>query len=150
MLSSRSILCALAAMTLPAASFAQSTAPTSAAATPEDVVRRYLDRGAAGDLAAVQPMLAEQCADTPVGRVEGVMVMGVRMTIRTVHTQVLSSSATEARVRYTVSGSAQGQNTTTRILGATVRIGRVRMANVTQSNVLRLVRTNGRWVIACR
>lgn len=152
MLSLRSIVGALASLTFASsAAHAQSAAPTAPATqSPEEVVRRYLDRGAAGDLAAVRALVDDGCADTPIGRAEGVMVMGVRMTIRTVRTQVVSTSATEARVRYTVSGSAQGQNATTRILGATVRIGRVRVANVTQSNVLRLVRANGRWVIVCR
>ncbi len=121
----------------------------NAPSTPDAVVRQYLERGAAGDLAAVRPLIADRCEDSAVGRVEAVMIMGVRMTIRSIRVNVLSTSATEARVRYAIAGSAQGNNATTRILGATVRIGRVRVANVTQSNVLRLVRSNGRWVIAC-
>lgn len=137
---------ALASLSLASSSALAQAAP----ATPDAVVRQYLERGAAGDLAAVRPLLVDHCEDTAVGRVEGVMVMGVRMTIRTIRVQVVSSNATEARVRYSISGSAQGSNATTRILGATVRIGRVRVANVTQSNVLRLQRVNGRWLIACR
>jgi len=129
---------------------ASSAFAQSAPSTPDAVVRLYLERGAAGDLAAVRPLLVDRCEDTPVGRVEGVMVMGVRMTVRSIRVQVISSTANEARVRYSITGSAQGSNATTRILGATVRIGRVRVANVTQSNVLALRRVNGRWLIACR
>jgi hypothetical protein len=141
---------ALAAALCAALAAPSLTAAQPTAQSPEDVVRRYLERGAAGDLAAVRSLCNSGCDDTAVGRAEGVMVMGVRMTIRTVRTNVLASSATEARVRYTVTGSAQGSNSTTRILGTTVRIGRVRAANVTLSNVLRLVRVQGRWVISCR
>jgi hypothetical protein len=122
--------------------------PLDASVTPRCTVRS--PAVFTGDTELVRALVDDGCADTPVGRAEGVMVMGVRMTIRAVRTQLVSTSATEARLRYTVRGSAQGQNATTRILGATVRIGRVRVANVTQSNVLRLVRANGRWVIACR
>lgn len=151
---SLSLCLALSATLLEGASSAQG-APAQAtvaapAATPEDIVRRYLERGAAGDLAAVRALVEPGCEDSAVGRAEGVTVMGVRMTLRAVRTAVIASSATEVRVRYTVTGSAQGSNATARILGATVRIGRVRAANVTQSSVLRLVRARGRWVIACR
>lgn len=121
-----------------------------AQSAPDAVVRRYLERGAAGDTAAVRALVMDRCEDTAVGRVDGVRVMGVPMTIRSIRLEVLSNNGSEARVRYTVSGSAQGNNATTRILGATVRVGRVRMANVTQSNVLRLVLREGRWRVACR
>ena len=126
------------------------SAVARAQVAPDAIVRRYLERGAAGDAAAVRALLMDRCEDTAVGRVEGVRVMGVPMTIRAIRLDVLSNNGAEARVRYTVSGSAQGNNATTRILGATVRIGRVRMANVTQSNVLRLLLRDGRWRIACR
>jgi hypothetical protein len=139
------LLLSVALVTMSSAALAQ-----RAPSTPDAAARQYLERGAAGDTAAVRGLIMERCEDTPVGRVEAVQVMGVRMTIRTIRVQVLSSSPTEARVRYSITGSAQGNNATTRILGATVRIGRVRVANVTQSNVLRLQRVNGQWLVACR
>jgi hypothetical protein len=129
------------------------TPSLSAQSTPDDpvaVVREYLQRGARGELASVRALVEGACHDTPIGRAEGVMVMGVRMTIRTIRAELLASSAAEARVRYTVTGAAQGATSTTTILGATVHIGRVRVANVTQSSVLRLVRANGRWLVTCR
>lgn len=141
----RAVGCALALFTALATS-----AVAHAQAAPDAVVRRYLERGAAGDTAAVRALVMDRCEDTAVGRVEGVRVMGVPMTIRSIRLDVLSNNGAEARVRFTVAGSAQGTNATTRILGATVRVGRVRMANVTQSNVLRLLLRDGRWRIACR
>ena len=118
------------------------------------MVERYLRLGAAGNLVGARALIDSGCENTAVGRVEAVMVLGARMRLRSVVTSVVrnvaSQSAQRVRVRYSITGSASGQNTQTTILGANVRIGGLHVGSVTQSGTLDLVSSPRGWVVVCR
>lgn len=119
-------------------------------AEPQSVVQRYLRFGAAGNLVGARALIDAGCNDTAVGRVEAVMVLGARMRLRSVTLTVISQSSQRARVRYSITGSASGQNTQTTILGANVRIGGLRVSTISKTGTLDLLSSPRGWVVACR
>ncbi|MBI5491221.1 MAG: hypothetical protein HY905_28075 [Deltaproteobacteria bacterium] len=125
------------------------------AESPEEVVRRYIRLGAAGgDLAGARELVDPRCWDTSVGRVEAVILLGVRMAVGKIETTVLESGETAARIEARVSGSVYATDTatSTEVLGTKVNIqvGELNVGGMVQTTTLRLKKIDGVWRVSCR
>ncbi|MEE2828968.1 MAG: hypothetical protein VX498_07260 [Myxococcota bacterium] len=120
---------------------------------PDDLVHHYLSLGAAGDLSRVKDFIDPACYDGPIGRVEAVRMVGVRIAVSQLDLLVESEDAEAAVVHFTIQGDVDATNLATEIDldGNKVELSTASLtiADVKKQGRLTLARKSGLWRVTC-
>ena len=132
-------------------------APADAVAAISERVERYMRLGAAGDLDGVRALVAEGCAETPVGRVESTSIFGQRLELGEMTVVVTAwdgaraTAAVTTEAKLSVKAASGSKKFGDAGLEGELRydIQDFELPEITLRGELGLVLQDGQWLVTC-
>jgi len=120
---------------------------------PEDLVRHYLMLGSAGDLSRIADFVEPDCYRGPIGRVDGVRLVGTLMNLEALTLKLESQEEDSAVVSFHLVGGVAAGESRTEISIEGVKLGE-QVAVLTSKGVerrgrLKVALSEGLWRVTC-